>query len=96
MNAVNRGRIATSPHQLWYTMPKEAITMPMIILIIISTLPTFFFILLKFLGLTIEQIITDNVYFQITGFLLTGIVIHLAPPPPRGSSFPSMVRTYFL
>ncbi len=47
----------------------------------------------------------NNVYTALVVFpyacnqisnLLTGIVIHLAPPPPRASSEPSMVTTHLL
>ena len=32
-------------------------------------------------------------YYTPNGFLDNGIVIHLAPPPPRGNSDPSIVST---
>lgn len=35
-----------------------------------------------------------NVFYRLSR--LTGMVMHRAPPPPRGSSEPSMVMTYFL
>ena len=39
--------------------------------------------------------LSPSVYHS-TAFLLTGIVIHLQPPPPRESSDPSIVTTYLL
>jgi len=33
--------------------------------------------------------------YQLTALRRTGIVIQRAPPPPRGSSDPSSVMTYF-